>query len=34
LKSGCRWCDCPPDDARRRRPTIVSWGGRGVAFGL
>ena len=24
LKSGCRWCDCPPEYGRTRRSTIVS----------
>jgi transposase len=34
LKSGCRWCDCPPrSTARPQRFAIGLYGGRGVAFG-
>ena len=33
LKSGCRWCDCPPDMVRRRRSIIASCAGRGAGSG-
>lgn len=33
LKSGCRWCDCPPEYARPRRFTTVSDAGRSAACG-
>ena len=33
LKSGCRWCDCPPEYGPRQRSIIALCGGRGVASG-
>ena len=33
LKSGCRWCDCRPNMAPRRRSIIALYAGRGAAFG-
>jgi len=33
IKSGCRWCDCPPEYGRQRRSTIASYAGPSVVFG-
>jgi transposase len=33
LKSGCRWCDCPPDMALRRRSITALCAGHGAGFG-
>jgi transposase len=33
LKSGCRWCDCPPNMARIRPSTIASYAGHDAVFG-
>jgi transposase len=32
LKTGCRWCDCPPEYGRRRSIIALS-AGRGVVSG-
>jgi len=33
IKSGCRWCDCPPEYGPRQRFTIASCVGRNAASG-
>jgi transposase len=33
LKSGCRWCDCPPSMARRQRSITASYGGQSAGSG-
>jgi transposase len=33
LKSGCRWCDCPPEYGLRRRSTTGLFAGHSAASG-